>query len=268
MPILLPVFASLQSDPERLIPFVLYDLPALLARHWEIYWQARTASEQRLPYDNSDGDDSVAGSPGAGLDAIYHAHLPLRSVDRTTTASDADGPEPDKTVVPAGQYVVSPLWLGALVDTLMRRSLPPDEYAVDVERVMMRDILARTVLGGVARRISEPAFWYALLLKFIPVRQARAKDRSRRIGVLERVGGVLDKLVSVCLAVWAMGVWVVAAYSAAPRTQYTQTTRCWLELGREVLSVDGRMGWKNWPLRMVWAVLEITLLLLSPALDR
>jgi hypothetical protein len=170
--------------------------------------------------------------------------------------------------VPAGAYVVSPLWLGALVDTLMKRSLPPDEYAVDVERVMMRDILARTVLGGVARRVAEPAFWWAIFLKFIPVRQARSKSAGSGVGVLEKLGAMLDRTVALCISLWTMGVWVVAAYTAAPPSSYRQSTRCWLELGREVLSVDGRMGWKNWPLRMVWALVEIVFLLLSPVLDR
>lgn len=264
-PLLVPIFASLQAEPERLILFLLYDLPALLTRHWEVYWQARTAADQALPYDHSDGDDTTSGI--AGLDAIYHAHLPLRSVEPMAAASDADGPEPGKTVVPAGQYVVSPLWLGALVDTLMKRSLSPDEYAVDVERVVMRDILARTVLGGIARRIAEPAFWYALLLKFIPVRHARPKDAKNRAGWLETAGGVLDRMVNMCFTVWAMGVWVVAAYTAAP-PGYRQSTRCWLELGRETLSVDGRMGWTNWPLRIVWAIVEVVFLLLTPVLDR
>lgn len=238
------------------------------------------------------------------LDEAYHSHLPLLSTEPAPRASrvapqakgstgtsiqtergnqaeneqaaeeqggDSDEGEQARTV-PEGQYIVSGLWLTALVDTIIKQSLPKEEYAVDVERTMMRELIGRTILGSVAKRIGENWFWWSLLLKFLPTpTPGEGSTKGRRspgLEFLDQICGAFDLVLRSLMKIWATGIWVMTVYTSASGVTYTQTTRCWLELLREMVNVDGRAGRRNWPLRILWGMVEAFFFLLSPLFDR
>jgi hypothetical protein len=235
------------SHPESVIPLLLYDLPGVLTLHCKTYWQARHAVH-------------LIDRP---LDEAYHVHLPLLS---SVPAGPPGPPEEGRNIVPEGQYVMSGMWLTALSDTLIRRSLKEEEYKAGVQRVMVREIIGRTVLGNVAKRIGEGWFWWALLLKFLP--GPKAPRRGNPTSAVQRAISLAVGAWTSCVWAWGMIIWLSTMFTAAPHTQYGQTTSCWVELFREALNVDGRSGRRNWALRMVWAVLEGVMFLLSPLSDR
>ena len=311
VPILTPVLHGLSNEPDRLIPFLLYDLPGVLTLHCKTYWRARETLHVL----------QSAGEPR--LDGAYHSHLPLLSAEpagsadsrerhehreeprtqmaggakgegqgyggakQSDNAAGADAKDDDDEddadqakSIPAEQYVVSGLWLTALADTIIKQSLPKDEYAVTVERTMMRELIGRTILGNIAKRIGEDWFWWGLLLKFLPDHPAHSAhpahpsaDKSHPSvdghPMLDRAIGMMERLARGVVAIWTAGVWVMATYTAAaPGVTHAQTTRCWLEFAREVLNIDGRAGRRNWPLRVLWGTVELFFLLLSPLFDR
>ena len=204
---------------------------------------------------------------------------------------DSKGQEEQDTTgnpreIPEGQYVVSGLWLTALSDTIIKQSLPKDEYNVQVERTMMRELLGRTILGNVAKRLGEDWFWWSLLLKFLPSSPSIGASTSggkgkESKGVIDAIFGVLEAVLTGVMRLWAGCVWIMAMYTAAAPADkgsqdgrngegggYEQTTRCWMELFREIVNVDGRGGRRNWALRLIWGFMEIGFFLSSPELDR
>lgn len=300
VPILTPILSGLSNEPDRLIPFLLYDLPGVLTLHCKTYWRAR----ETLHVLQSAGE--------LRLDGAYHSHLPLLSAEpagsavsrerhehreepraqmaggakaegqgyggakQSDNAAEADTNDDayQAKSIPAEQYVVSGLWLTALADTIIKQSLPKDKYAVTVERTMMRELIGRTILGNIAKRIGEDWFWWGLLLKCLPIHPAHPsadKPHPSPGGrtMLDRAIGMMERLARGVVAIWTVGVWVMATYTAAaPGVTHAQTTRCWLEFAREILNIDGRAGRRNWPLRVLWGTVELFFLLLSPLFDR
>lgn len=268
------------------------------------------------------------------MDDWYHRHLPLISVHRSTGSGEdeaepkkssrdevierdlneaiegGDGPvrpikaqpgkhapdhESDPNYDDDSEYAVSEIWLTALVDPLLRLYLPPEEYSVVVERIMVREILARSVLGGIAKRLCASWFWYSLLLKFIPLRTTRsgsvhtAPTSKGASGGLE--GGVkhgpLGQVVEaiwrtylsilslsimiwmILLKLWSTAAWTMATLSSAPKHVRNRYTSQWISLGRAVLGIDGNVALeRKWLTRITWGVLEVVLDLFSPMLDR
>jgi hypothetical protein len=188
------------------------------------------------------------------------------------------------------QYAVSEIWLTALVDSLLRLYLPPEEYNVVVERIMVREMLARSVLGGIAKRLCASWFWYSLLLKFIPLRTTRSgsvhtppTSKGASYGVKPGpVGQVVEaiwrtylSILSLSIMIWMilLKLWstatrTMATLSSAPKVRNRYTSQ-WISLGRAVLGIDGNVALeRKWLTRITWGVLEVVLDLFSPMLDR
>ncbi|WWD20386.1 hypothetical protein CI109_104862 [Kwoniella shandongensis] len=243
-PVLSPILTDVYSDPDRLCEFILLDLPTLLSTHIRTYWEARAAVSVGLEDD---------------IGEAYHARIPLLSV----ACED-------------GQYTLSPLYLATLSSAL----LPPEPKAPDVQRLMVREVLARSVLASVARRLYEPWFWYSLFLKFVgETGDERNPSRSRDEGegggkkidqlVWERVASIL----SVFWGFWSLMISIMATYTAAPQGYTKRYEMCMepvLGVGREILGVDGRggLGIRSWRARLSWSVLEMVVGLFGPILDR
>ena len=275
------------------------------------------------------GFEHVGERGGIDLDEWYHRHLPLISVHRSSGSGEdeaepkkssrdevverdlneaiegGDGPvrpikaqpehAPDHESNPYyddnSQYAVSEIWLTALVDSLLRLYLPPEEYNVVVERIMVREILARSVLGGIAKRLCASWFWYSLLLKFIPLRTTTrsgsvhtaptskgASDGVKHGPVGQVVEAIWRTYLSILslsimiwmtlLKLWSTATWTMATLSSAPKVRHRYTSQ-WISLGRAVLGIDGNVALeRKWLTRITWGVLEVVLELFSPMLDR
>lgn len=250
-PLLIPIFTHLSTHPDALIPLLLYDLPGVLTLHWKTYWHAR---------------QTTYILPGP-LDSTYHADLPLLCA--VPSPPPPEETEEGRTPIPEGQYIVSGLWLTAMADTLIKNSLPVEDYKITVQRTMVREIIGRTVLGSVARRIGEPWFWWTLFQRFLPTTSSTpSKSPSEDTDMFGQIASGIWGIWTVCVKIWAGIIWLGTMFTAAPTARYSQTTECWVELLREILNVDGRGGRGNWALRIVWGIVEAFLFLLSSLLDR
>ena len=247
-PILTPIFASIASDPDSLVPLILHDLPGVLVLHIKTYWTARETSR-------------ILHEP---LDKSYHSVLPLLS---TEPAGPQRPPEEGRNAVPEGQYVLSGLWLTAFSDSVAKLYLPEKEYQVDVQRTMVRELIGRTVLGGVGRRLVEGWFWYGLILRLLPSPKPLYKATSPR-SLAENSLSIAYTVISGFWKIWAVGTWIAASLTAAPASEHKDCASSWLELARVILGVDGRLGKRNWALRLAWGLIEMVMVLFSPLLDR
>ena len=246
VPILQPIFLHLSTRPESLITLIIYDLPSVLTLHWKTYWQAR---------------QTIHILPNS-LDGAYHAHLPLVATIPSPDTMSEEG----RTTILKGQYIVSGLWLTSLADTIAKKSLSEEDYKVTVQRTMIREIIGRTVLGNLSRRINEPAFWWSLFLRFLPL--PRSTKKRAHQNVVERVVTMIQSVMRMVWRVWTIGTDILVTLSSVPDAKYDQVTDCWIEFMREALNVDGRLGRQNWALRIVWGIVEGLCWLFSPITDR
>ena len=248
-PILAPIFEYMATHPESFVPLILHDIPGVLTLHCRTYWQARRSAR-------------LCTNP---LDEAYHASLPLLAV--VPALASTEPPEVGRNPIPEGQYIVSGLWLTSMADAVVKHSLSEDDYKVTMQRTMAREIIGRTVLGTVARRVGEPWFWWGLILKCLPEPpRPSANNRSVTVGIV--LVAIVHHTLSLLSGIWTALTWLGASLTEAPETQYVQVTDSWVELLRELLNVDGRQGRQNWVLKMVYGMVEGLMWLLSPLFDR
>lgn len=191
---------------------------------------------------------------------------------------DSEGPY--RLPILKGQYVLSPLYLTALSDALLRLHLPAEEYGCSVERIMAREIVGRVVLGGIGLKLGYGWFWWSLILKFIGAptssrTKLEKKDNFKKWSFEDITNWIYRGLVGVysgIMLLWSMGISIFAVYTAAPPfdERYRDCVQPWLSLGREILGVDGRKGIsaRKWGLRITWAILEAVMTLFGPVIDR
>lgn len=256
--------------------------------------------------------DSQSGPSGPTAKAGAEAEAQAKA--KTKAGGGGGGaaqPESESDTTPyrqpilEGQHVLSPLYLTAIADSLLKTYLPPDEYACEPERLIAREILGRVVLGSIGKRIGEPWFWWGLGLKFLGEPRASVfKDgadvRSGKGTLHEELSSVTDmgksesskwslstilatsisvwtKIWMMVVLIWDKGTNLAAMYTAAPRVdradpgfKYRNVGMLWVSLAREVIGVDGREGLhaRSWAIRWIWGFFEAVILLLGPMIDR
>jgi len=243
-PILTPILSGIYEHPERLAEFLLLDLPTILALHVETYWSARASVASGVI---GRGEEKLSVEKEVGK--AYHARLPLLSVEFPKIPNLEERSETDV-------YELSPLYLTSLADALLRLYLPPAEYGTNVERLIAREVLGRSVLGSVGKRLGQGWFWWSIMLKSLgkPGSDTKLSEQAREEKNIIPMASV------------------IAILSTAPLVQvkYRGVADPWLRLGREVLGIDGRAGLERtfWRRRLVWGVVEMALGLFGSVLDR
>ena len=235
--------------------FLLLDLPTILALHIETYWSARAAVSSGLVGRREEGLDREKE-----VGRAYHARLPLLSVGNDEDLDD---------------FALSPLYLTSLADALLRLYLSPAEYEVTVERVVIREVLGRSVLGSVGKKVGKGWFWWSIGLKLLGEPGLKA-SMSRQVREERDVAEVLiqlfNRIWAIAILVWMMGASMAATLSAARPVQdkYCGIADPWLQLGRAILGVDGRSGMdrSTWRKRLVWGGVEIIIAFSGSVLDR
>ncbi|KAJ9105150.1 hypothetical protein QFC19_003608 [Naganishia cerealis] len=96
---------------------------------------------------------SITGLPGQPLSRDQR-------ISRTRSAEQSHD-------IASTVYELSPRYLSALVDRILKAHLPPRDYASATERVMITEIVANTVLGNVLRKCSEPWFLWRIGLSLL-----------------------------------------------------------------------------------------------------
>jgi hypothetical protein len=227
-----------------LTSLLLLHLPTILALHIQTYWEARSAV-------------LVSAGKGCTLVEAYHARLPLLSVD--VKGND-------------GQAGLSPLYFTSMADALIQLYLPPEEYGATVERLMLREVLGRTVLLNVGNRLCQPWFWYQIGLKLLGDQARSPPPKPSRQTISETIYGLVMRIWTITMMAWnaLFALWDV--YLASPATE-KRNQRCWepwVLVLREVSGVDGRAGLQrsSWATRLVWGFAEMLIGLFGPILDR
>lgn len=242
-PLLQPPLASIYNDPSPILDFILLDLPTILQIHVSTYHDARHQESLDLGL----------------LGDAYHARLPLLSVEKKDEV-----------------WQLSPLYLTSLADGILKNGLSVEEYGSTVERLMIRELIGRVILGGVGRKLSEDWFWYGMLLKFLPLPKCESKDTkepppmSHRIGMMERVTSWITKLCSIMMLVWTSIISIAALYSSAPipRPEHRHCAQPWLLLVRALFEGDQRNRYRPIIQRLLLGSLDTVIYLASPVLDR
>lgn len=262
-PILTPILSGIYEHPERLAEFLLLDLPTILALHVETYWSARASVASGVI---GRGEEKLSVEKEVGK--AYHARLPLLSVEFPKIPNLEERSETDV-------YELSPLYLTSLADALLRLYLPPAEYGTNVERLIAREVLGRSVLGSVGKRLGQGWFWWSIMLKSLgkPGSDTKLSEQAREEKniIPDMLLNFFSRLRPMTMIVWTMAS-VIAILSTAPLVQvkYRGVADPWLRLGREVLGIDGRAGLERtfWRRRLVWGVVEMALGLFGSVLDR
>ncbi|ODO11372.1 hypothetical protein I350_00151 [Cryptococcus amylolentus CBS 6273] len=245
-PLLHPVLQRAYDEPESLGEWVVLDLGTVVGVHVRVWNEARGA---------------VAVFGGNVGDA-YHARLPLPSVS----------PSPSSPGAPS--YTLNPTYLSALANAI----IPPNQP--DVQQLMVREVLARAVLGGGLRRLSYGWFWYALILRFVgepgdplpwtsskPPTDPKPKPKTLDQTILAHIHSLLSSLT----ALYTLLLSLFTLYTAAPPPppQFHHCSDSFLVIGRELLGIDGlEGGGKKWGKRLVWGGVEMGVGFAAPLLDR
>lgn len=245
-PLLQPTLTSIYNDPSSILDFILLDLPTILHLHVTTYRDARHQESLDL----------------GSLGDAYHVRLPLLSVEKKDEI-----------------WQLSPLYLTSLADGVLKNGLSVDEYGSSVERLMVRELIGRVILGGVGRKLSEDWFWYSIFLKFLPGPRGKEETNSEkkqpallpRKSHVERISSWISKIYSILILIWSSVVTIAALYSSSPtpRPEHRHYIQPWLLLVRSIYETDQRNGGYQ-PIipRLLLGSLETIVYLASPLLDR
>ena len=264
-PTLSPILNRIAEDPSIIVDLILLDLPALVHLHIETLHSAQRALT--LPIT---GEFSVADG--------YHARLslsflePYRPSPDTKNQSEhsnhANHSKHAKHALPV-EYEVSPEWLTAITGSVISLYLPPEEMACVPEVIMLREIIGRVILGGMARKIQQPWFWWSVGLKLlgpsptptsilIPPRSTSQRSTLNLILVaLNRFYHAVSFLLQ--FPTWLLGVW---AESPPLESRYRE---CSVPL---ILIVRSLVPNPSWTLRIILSTFELLLTFCSPIIDR
>ena len=253
-PILVPILNRIREHPELLCDFLLLDLPTLLALHIETYWSSRaaiTAGIRVLREQNLDLDVQIGKA--------YHARLPLLCVENGVM----------------GDYALSPLYETALAEAVLHLYIPAAEYGSDVERLLAREVLGRSIILSVGRKVGTPLGWGTLGLKFLgepDLSKQGGTSIQPETSLLDSANKVLYRFSMIARTVWTICASIIATLTHAPQVKdkYRGVTEPWLKLIRALLGVDGRYGLQRSLLRakLAWCIVEVIFILLGFMFDR
>ncbi|TNY22947.1 PXA domain-containing protein [Rhodotorula diobovata] len=105
-----------------------------------------------------------------------HIAISLASAPIASSSSKASVPHVDK------------VYLGTLVDHLLRLLLPPEDYRAETERGIVREMFVGVVFGAVLNRVAQPWFLHGII-----ARQLEAAEAARRASAADALAGVADK---------------------------------------------------------------------------
>ena len=116
-----------------LSPLVFRDLPTLLTQHWIDYRNAHAKLHT-----------SYAAGGAASLPHLFH-HL-----------------QPHMAVSPDG--VIDQVYVRQAVDHILKVCLPPEDYAPETERYIVREIILKVLVDSVLPKVTQPWFIHKLAL--------------------------------------------------------------------------------------------------------
>ncbi|QRV76140.1 20S proteasome subunit [Ceratobasidium sp. AG-Ba] len=100
-------------------------------------------------------------SPPPTITSIFHLLQPHVAIQ--------SGQEP-------GLPIISEVYLRQLVESVLRLSLPPQDWESEAERFIVREIVACVVLSNVLKKVAQPWFLQQLVLGLLKPRQATQSE--------------------------------------------------------------------------------------------
>jgi hypothetical protein len=120
-----------------LSPLVFHDIPVLVTQH---YIDIRNASSKL--------STSYATGGSGSLPVLFHQLQPHMAIS-------LDGERIDE------------VYIRHVLDHILKCCLPPEDYAPEAQRFMIREIALKVVLQDVVPKITEPWFWYKNVLDLL-----------------------------------------------------------------------------------------------------
>lgn len=139
-----------------LVELVVLDLPALLDRHVADWDQAgvKAGTGHAHNYDQ---------------DNVFHLLQPHIAV---SVVEGVAGP---------AQARVDPTYLRAMVDSLLRLLLPPEDYRAETERTIVREIVVSVIFGSLYGKVAQPWFLHSAVAKILEgAEQRRTPEVAKR----------------------------------------------------------------------------------------
>jgi hypothetical protein len=265
-----PIIARM--DEPQLLPLLLLHFPAILAHHVKLFRIAEAhVGTSLVPQEHNQHD----------LGHIYHSLAPIIACtapapNNTIPTVDISSPLPDShassassTSPPAHQvtppsYEISPVYLQQLVTALMKLYLPPEDFASDTERIVVREIVSNVVLGAIFKRISHGWFWWKVALALLgePEESIMPQPDRRWIDWVIIIWAVMrtafGKLIN---GILDMSSSFQGPMQPAPK-QYRHVVRPSLGFVRELFQPE-----QHFTTRVTFALLDACETLLAPVLD-
>ncbi|KAJ7630693.1 PXA domain-containing protein [Roridomyces roridus] len=116
-----------------LVPLVFHDVPAIVTQHYRDYRNAAAKVST-----------SYASGGALGIPLLFHNAQPHMAVA-------ADG-------------TIDPEYMRQLVDHILKSCLPPEDYAPEPERYVIREIVVKILLQDVIPKITQPWFIQKIIL--------------------------------------------------------------------------------------------------------
>ena len=237
-PILRPILEHISTSPTSLIDLLLFDLPSIIECHIETFHSSSETVALSITPDVST------------VEAAYHARLPLNCVDLDPVS---------------GRYTVSSTWLNTVSDQLIRLYLPLEGYQVDSERIMLQELLGRIILGGIARRLCEPWFWWTMGLKIHDrIGRRNYQQASSPQGIFASVLSWSLGFWTGLVYLWQAVIWLTLSVAGTPQ-RHPKYRHCLNPTLSMVRTICDPLPWTG---RAAFGVIELVLTFFAPMLDR
>ncbi|WWC92906.1 uncharacterized protein L201_007868 [Kwoniella dendrophila CBS 6074] len=271
-PILHEIVTEVYNDPDKLCYLLLIDLPLILNLHIKTCKESKLSLEY-VSTNNEEADDD--------LGRRYHSRLPLRSIEFNSQNRE---------------YEISSIYLTSLSNSIINHFIQNQDQdgngsktnLPDVEKLMIREVLSKSILNSIIRRLCENWFWYQLVLKILGdpsdgnfsntlnnpdekenIRYADEKHTESKFRSIDQIMIYwFHTILGIIFRIWNISVSILTLYSSSPREYNEKYQKCYeplLSLFREILDIDGRRTWLK---SFIWGIVELIVNLFGPILDR
>ncbi|KAH9813564.1 PXA domain-containing protein [Melampsora americana] len=185
------------------IQLILFDLPILINRHLldlqethcRLSFQRQRAIEPDLTFD----EVFIRLRPHPGVQLTTVMASPNRHVSSFLSPHLVD-PLPK---YPTARALPSPTYLWLLIEALMERVLPAEDWAPETERLIIREILINVILAPLFCKLSEPATLYSLIAVHLSLPETDSQSAeppspsqtSPPISLPSRILGFLNRVI-------------------------------------------------------------------------
>ena len=120
-----------------LSPLILHDIPLLITQHYRDIRDAESKLSSSYAYGGS-----------ASLPLLFHQSQPHMAI-----ADDGES--------------INEVYIRQIVDHILRSCLPPEDYAPEAERFIIREVVMKVLVQDIIPKITEPWFLHKVVLDLL-----------------------------------------------------------------------------------------------------